>query len=130
MASPQQPYCSACSVEMELAMIIPPFRTPYGLKIYTCPKCGRSEDYLIDPASKAARLSEAAAEETMNPADEFLKRALDCQRMAKFARDTQSRATWLRMAERWRLCAEKFASNQTLAARREPPKRRPMSAAG
>jgi len=66
----------------------------------------------------------------MNPADEFLKRALDCQRMAKFARDPQSRATWLRMAERWRLCAEKFASNETLAARREPPKRRPMSAAG
>jgi hypothetical protein len=31
-ASPGQPYCSACSVEMELAMIIPPFRTPYGLK--------------------------------------------------------------------------------------------------
>ena len=66
----------------------------------------------------------------MNPADEFLKRALDCQRMAKFARDPHSRATWLRMAERWRLCAEKFASNETLAARREPPKRRPMSAAG
>ena len=53
-ASPRQPYCSACSVEMELAMIIPPFRTPYGLKIYACPKCGRSEDYLVQPASKAA----------------------------------------------------------------------------
>jgi hypothetical protein len=66
----------------------------------------------------------------MNPADEFLKRVLDCQRMAKFARDAQSRATWLRLAERWRLCAERFASNQTLAARRELPKRRPMSAAG
>jgi hypothetical protein len=39
---------------MELAMIIPPFRTPYGLKVYTCPKCGRSEDYLVEPASKAA----------------------------------------------------------------------------
>ena len=51
--SPGQPYCSACSVEMELAMIIPPFRT-YGLKIYTCPKCGRSEDYVVEPGSKAA----------------------------------------------------------------------------
>ena len=51
--SPGQPYCSACSVEMELAMIIPPFRT-HGLKIYTCSKCGRSEDYLVEPASKAA----------------------------------------------------------------------------
>jgi hypothetical protein len=53
-ASPGQPHCSACSVEMELAMIIPPFRTPYGLTIYTCPKCGRSEDFLVQPASKAA----------------------------------------------------------------------------
>jgi hypothetical protein len=53
MASPEKPYCAACSVEMELAMIIPPFRT-HGLKIYTCPKCGRSEDYLVEPASKAA----------------------------------------------------------------------------
>ena len=53
-ASPGQPYCSACSVEMELAMIVPAFRTSYGLKIYTCPKCGRWEDYLVEPASKAA----------------------------------------------------------------------------
>jgi hypothetical protein len=66
----------------------------------------------------------------MNPADEFLKRALDCQRMSKFARDPQSRATWLRMAERWRLCAERFASNQTLAASRQSLKRHSMSAAG
>jgi hypothetical protein len=43
---------------MELAMIIPPFRTPYGLKLYTCPKCGRSEDYLVEPGSKAAWLRE------------------------------------------------------------------------
>jgi hypothetical protein len=66
----------------------------------------------------------------MNPADEFLKRKLDCQRMAKFARDPQSRVTWLRMAERWRLCAEKFVSNETLAASRQSLKRHSMSAAG
>jgi hypothetical protein len=64
----------------------------------------------------------------MNPPDEFLKRALDCERMAKFARDSQSKATWTRMAERWRVCAQKF-SNEVVAARRDPPKRRPMSAA-
>jgi hypothetical protein len=52
--APGQPYCSACSVEMELAMIIPPFRTSYGLKIFTCPKCGRSGDYLVESGSKAA----------------------------------------------------------------------------
>src|SRR5215468_6908506 len=72
----------------------------------------------------------SASEETMNPVDEFLKRELDCQRMAKFARDPQSRASWLRMAERWRLCAEKFVSNQTLAASRQSLKRHSMSAAG
>src|SRR5262249_22811950 len=66
----------------------------------------------------------------MNLADEFLKRELDCQRMAKFARDPQSRATWLRMAERWRLCAEKSVSNETLAASRQSLKRHSMSAAG
>jgi hypothetical protein len=54
MASADKHICLACSAEMELTMIIPPFRTSYGLKIYTCPKCGRSEDYLVVPASKAA----------------------------------------------------------------------------
>jgi hypothetical protein len=48
--------------------------------------------------------------------------------MAKFARDPQSKATWTRMAERWRVCAQKF-SNEVVAGRRDPPKRRPMSAA-
>jgi hypothetical protein len=59
----------------------------------------------------------------MHPPDEFLKHALDCQQMAKTARDRQSRETWQRMAERWRVCAEKF-SNETVAVRREPPRRR------
>jgi hypothetical protein len=48
------PRCSACGDEMELTVLIPPFGRPYGLKIYTCPKCGRSEDYLIATPSKAA----------------------------------------------------------------------------
>jgi len=39
---------------MELTVLIPPFGSPYGLKVYTCPKCGRSEDYLVTSSSKAA----------------------------------------------------------------------------
>src|SRR5262249_36694083 len=46
----------------------------------------------------------------MNPPDEFLKHAADCEQMAKFARDAESKATWNRMAERWRRCAEKFTT--------------------
>jgi tRNA(Ile2) C34 agmatinyltransferase TiaS len=41
------PHCSTCNDEMELTVIIPPFGSPYGLEVYTCPKCGRSEDHLI-----------------------------------------------------------------------------------
>jgi len=48
------PHCSACSDEMRLTMIIPPFGSPHGLKVYTCPKCGRSESYLTTAPPKAA----------------------------------------------------------------------------
>ena len=48
------PHCLACSDEMHLTMIIPPVGNPYGLKVYACPKCGRSESYLVTVRSKAA----------------------------------------------------------------------------
>jgi hypothetical protein len=41
-ASQQTTKCSACDNEM---VIIPPFGSPYGLKVYTCRRCGRSQDY-------------------------------------------------------------------------------------
>lgn len=44
----------------------------------------------------------------MNPSEEFLRHAADCQQMAKFTRDPASKATWSRMAERWLRCAEVF----------------------
>jgi hypothetical protein len=59
----------------------------------------------------------------MNPSEEFLKHAADCQQMAKFTRDSESRATWNRMAQRWIDCAERF-KNQSQAIARTPPKRR------
>lgn len=51
----------------------------------------------------------------MNPPEEFLRHAADCQRMAKFTRDPVSRATWSRMAERWLRCAEVFKSQRAAA---------------
>jgi hypothetical protein len=57
---------------------------------------------------------------SINPSDEFLRHAADCQQMARFTRDPASKATWSRMAERWRHCAEVFQS-QRLAA---PPSKR------
>ena len=58
----------------------------------------------------------------MNPSEEFLKHAADCQQMAKFTRDPQSRATWNRMAQRWIDCAERFKI-QTQAVARTLPRR-------
>jgi hypothetical protein len=52
----------------------------------------------------------------MHPSEEFLKHAADCQRMAKFTRDSASKATWNRMAERWQRCAETF-NRQSAAAK-------------
>jgi hypothetical protein len=47
------PNCSACDTKMNLTVLIPPVRESiYG--VYTCPNCGRSEDYLVRLPSKAA----------------------------------------------------------------------------
>src|SRR6266853_4362444 len=53
----------------------------------------------------------------MNPSEEFLKHAADCQQMAKLTRDPQSKATWNRMAERWLDCAERFKRQSQAVAR-------------
>ena len=63
----------------------------------------------------------------MNPPDEFLKHAADCEQMAKFTRDPESMATWNRMADRWRRCAEIF-TNQNLAAHHHMPAKRRQNA--
>jgi hypothetical protein len=56
----------------------------------------------------------------IDPSDEFLRHAADCQQMARFTRDPASKATWSRMAERWLHCAEVFQSQRPPA----PPSRR------
>ena len=63
----------------------------------------------------------------MNPPDEFLKHAADCEQMAKFARDAESKATWYRMAERWRRCVEKFTTESLAAHHAMLAKRRQVS---
>jgi hypothetical protein len=63
----------------------------------------------------------------MNPCEEFLKHAADCQQMAKFTRDPESRATWNRMAQRWIDCAERFKI-ETQAIARAPLLRQQRSA--
>lgn len=53
----------------------------------------------------------------MSPSEEFLKHAADCQQMARSTRDPQSKATWSRMAQRWRDCAERFELQSRGSAR-------------
>ena len=51
----------------------------------------------------------------INPPDEFLKHAAECELMARSARKPEDKETWRRMAERWLRCAELF-TKESLAA--------------
>jgi hypothetical protein len=42
----------------------------------------------------------------MVPSEEFLRHAAECEYMARFSHDPQSKAAWHGMAERWVRCAE------------------------
>jgi hypothetical protein len=42
------------------------------------------------------------------PSDTFLRFAAECERMAKIARDHESKAAWRRMAEQWIQNAKSF----------------------
>jgi hypothetical protein len=48
------PQCSACNERMELTVLIPPLGSPYGLKVFSCPRCGRSQEFLVGAPSEAA----------------------------------------------------------------------------
>jgi hypothetical protein len=64
----------------------------------------------------------------MQTAEEFLKRAAECELMATEARDRGSKATWKGMAARWRQCAEMAAADNLAARRRNMPARNRQSA--
>ena len=56
----------------------------------------------------------------MNPCEEFLRHAADCEEMAK-ARRFGDHLTWNRMADRWRMCALQIESR--VAQHKAPAKR-------
>jgi hypothetical protein len=65
----------------------------------------------------------------MELTQEFLKHAAQCEEMTRFTRDLESKATWRRMADRWRRCAEILvredaARQERAALRRERAKER------
>jgi hypothetical protein len=51
----------------------------------------------------------------MNPSENFVRFAAECELMAKFTHIAENRAVWIRMAERWLRCAE-LNDRQTSAA--------------
>jgi hypothetical protein len=64
----------------------------------------------------------------MNPTEEFRKFAGECRAMAKFARSSESKATWDRLAARWVRCAELNELRSSAAAhdRMARQRRRPL----
>jgi hypothetical protein len=42
----------------------------------------------------------------MNPSENFVRFAAECELMAKFTHISENRTVWIRMAERWLRCAE------------------------
>ena len=73
----------------------------------------------------------------MTPSQQFLRFAADCQSMAMFKCDPQSKLVWRQLAERWTRCAE-WAERESLAAqnaqlqrqKRKRDKQRIQSSAG
>jgi len=65
----------------------------------------------------------------MQPTEQLLRHATECEEMARFTRDLESRATWRRMAERWRRCAEVFARESAVSRVRAHERRKHAAAA-
>jgi hypothetical protein len=59
----------------------------------------------------------------MHTAEELLKRAAECERMAAVTRDLGSKVTWKEMADRWHRCADTAAADSLAAARHSPATR-------
>jgi hypothetical protein len=54
----------------------------------------------------------------MDASDKFLRFAAECESMAKFTRNAESRATWNGLAERWIRCAQ-LVERQSAALQRD-----------
>ena len=59
----------------------------------------------------------------MTPSEHFMRHAAECKFMAQLARDKESKATWIGMAERWHRCAE-LAKQQTVQHTKEARRRK------
>ena len=64
----------------------------------------------------------------MQPSKEFRNYAVDCQGMAELSKDAESKTLWMRMAERWTVCADR-AEEEEHFAREKEHRRRPTSSA-
>lgn len=65
----------------------------------------------------------------MQPIEQFLRHASDCEEMARFTHDLESKATWRRMAERWRRCAEVLGREDAARQERAKQRRKPPAIA-
>jgi hypothetical protein len=61
----------------------------------------------------------------MTPSEHFMRHAADCKFMAQLARDPESKAVWIGMANRWHRCAE-LAKQQSVQRAKEYRHRRPV----
>jgi acyl-CoA synthetase (AMP-forming)/AMP-acid ligase II len=65
----------------------------------------------------------------MQPTEQLLRHAAECEEMARFTRDLESKVTWRRMAERWRRCAEVLARESSVCRERANERRKHAAAA-
>jgi hypothetical protein len=61
----------------------------------------------------------------MSPSEHFMRHEAECKFMARLARDPESKATWMAMAERWRRCAD-LANQQNAIRAGQPRHRKPV----
>jgi hypothetical protein len=60
----------------------------------------------------------------MNPSEKFRRFAAECEAMSKFAKSTESKATWNGMAARWILFAELADDRYSSKVNTTPRRRR------
>ena len=61
----------------------------------------------------------------MTPSEHFMRHEAECKFMAQLARDAESKAIWIGMAERWRRCAE-LAKQQSAFHAKQARHRKPV----
>ena len=65
----------------------------------------------------------------MDLTQELLRHAAECEEMARLTRNLEGKATWRRMAERWRRCAEVLVRESSACQVRANERRKHAAAA-